>query len=290
MLVVTDTPRQTLAADVVIQLAVCSVRNAPDRGLRHPADGVAQIAVGEDLLEAAREPEQVTQHPVSPHPRLDLGLPRHDLGEQFLVGVEEKARLGEVQNECAFGLLEHGLLEGVRTHLVVRGVAGAAAGAWSVQQIDAEILKDIIPALLFCIALYTILTPSLGKAQKKAILHAEIYFLIFGLLLGFYDGFFGPGVGAFWAIAFVILLGYDLQRATGYTKVMNFVSNIVALIVFAVGGSIWYSYGLVMGIGQMFGARIGARFAVKKGVAVIRPLYIIVVIATIAKLLYSRYW
>jgi uncharacterized membrane protein YfcA len=71
---------------------------------------------------------------------------------------------------------------------------------------------------------------------------------------------------------------------------MNFVSNIVALIVFAVGGSIWYSYGLVMGIGQMFGARIGARFAVKKGVAVIRPLYIIVVIATIAKLLYSRYW
>ncbi len=167
---------------------------------------------------------------------------------------------------------------------------GAAAGAWAVQQIDAEILKDIIPALLFCIAVYTILTPSLGKAQKKAILHAEIFFFVFGLLLGFYDGFFGPGVGAFWAIAFVLLLGYDLQRATGYTKVMNFVSNIIALIVFAAGGSIWYSYGLVMGIGQMFGARIGALFAVKKGVAVIRPLYIIVVVATIAKLLYSRYW
>ena len=70
---------------------------------------------------------------------------------------------------------------------------------------------------------------------------------------------------------------------------MNLSSNIISVIVFALGGSIMFIYGSIMAVGQIIGARIGAHFAVKKGIAVIRPLYIVVVFATITKLLIDRF-
>ena len=75
-------------------------------------------------------------------------------------------------------------------------------------------------------------------------------FLIFGLTLGFYDGFFGPGTGNFWMIAYVLLLGFNLKKATAYTKWVNFTSNIVALLFFAIGGKILVLPGIVMAVGQ----------------------------------------
>lgn len=166
----------------------------------------------------------------------------------------------------------------------------AGIGAWTVQQIDSKILGYIIPVFLLCIAVYTIVTPSLGRHHVQAKISKESFFLLAGSLLGFYDGFFGPGVGAFWAIMFMSLLGYEIRTATAHTKVMNFSSNIISVIVFALGGSIVLLYGVIMAAGQIIGARIGAHVAVKKGITVIRPLYIFVVFATIIKLLFDRFW
>lgn len=166
---------------------------------------------------------------------------------------------------------------------------GAGIGAWAVQQVDSKILGYIIPILLLCIAIYTLVSPSLGLHQTKAKISKETFFLIFGSLLGLYDGFFGPGVGAFWAMAFMSLLGYEIRKATAHTKVMNLSSNIISVIVFSIGGSIIFTYGIIMAAGQIIGARFGASLAVKKGIAVIRPLYIFIVFATIAKLIYDRF-
>jgi hypothetical protein len=167
---------------------------------------------------------------------------------------------------------------------------GAGVGAWGVQQISGEFLNDAIPILLFIIAIYTIITPALGRTEATPRMGFTMFYVFAGTALGFYDGFFGPGVGSFWAIAFMVLLGYEIQKATGYTKVMNLASNIISVIIFAIGGSIWFVHGIVMAAGQVIGAQIGARFAVKKGIAIIRPLYIMVVMATILKLLYNRFF
>ncbi|MHB1050885.1 MAG: TSUP family transporter [Bacteroidota bacterium] len=166
---------------------------------------------------------------------------------------------------------------------------GAAAGAWAVQQISPDFLNNAIPVLLLIIAVYTIATPALGRTDVVPRIGFTPFYLAAGISLGFYDGFFGPGVGSFWAIAFMVLAGYEIQKATGYTKVMNLASNIISVIIFAVGGSIWYFHGIVMAAGQIVGAQLGARFAVRKGIAIIRPLYIVVVLATILKLLYDRF-
>jgi uncharacterized membrane protein YfcA len=164
----------------------------------------------------------------------------------------------------------------------------AGIGAWTVQQVDSRVLGYIIPFFLLFIALYTIVTPSLGRHQVQAKFSKETFFLIAGSLLGFYDGFFGPGVGSFWAVMFMSFLGYEIRKATAHTKVMNLSSNIISVIVFSIGGSVLFLYGLIMAAGQIIGARIGAHLAVKNGIAVIRPVYIVVVLATIAKLLWDR--
>ena len=64
------------------------------------------------------------------------------------------------------------------------------------------------------------------------------FYLVFGLGIGFYDGFFGPGTGSFWVMALMAGLGFNLAKATGYTKVMNFTSNIASLAVFVIGGNV----------------------------------------------------
>ena len=114
--------------------------------------------------------------------------------------------------------------------------------------------------------------------------------MLFGISLGFYDGFFGPGVGSFWAVAFVLGLGFDLRTATGYTKVMNFTSNAVSFVLFVAGGQVLFGAGLAMGAGEVLGAGIGSRMVVRRGVKFIRPVFVSMVILTTLKLLYSRFF
>ena len=114
-------------------------------------------------------------------------------------------------------------------------------------------------------------------------------YILFGLSLGFYDGFFGPGTGSFWTAALLVLLGYDMTQAAGTTRIMNFTSNIVALCVFIVGHNVLYRAGIYMAAGQIIGARIGSGLAIRNGARFIRPLFLVVVFLTIARLGYLYY-
>ncbi len=167
-------------------------------------------------------------------------------------------------------------------------LVGAAGGAWAVQQIPGGILGAIIPFLLLGVALYMIFSPPLGDRGSKPRLARQPFYILFGIGLGFYDGFFGPGVGSFWAIAFVLLLDFPLVKATGYTKVMNFTSNVVSLLVFLLGGQVLFAAGSAMAAGQVLGARMGSRLVVQRGARFIRPVFLVVVILTTLKLLYDR--
>lgn len=166
---------------------------------------------------------------------------------------------------------------------------GAACGTVAVQQIDPGFLRKAIPFLLAGIALYTLFSPRLGFEDIHQRLRPLTFYLLFGIGLGFYDGFFGPGTGSFWVMALMLLLGQNMRKATGYTKVMNFTSNITSLIFFLMGGNVLYVQGLVMGTGQFLGARIGARLVITRGTGFIRPLFITMVLALTARLLYQAY-
>jgi len=166
---------------------------------------------------------------------------------------------------------------------------GAALGVWAVQRLDATLLKQLIPWLLAAIAIYTLLSPSLGAEDSHARMRSGPFYLVFGLLIGFYDGFFGPGTGSFWTMALMMLLGCSMLRATAATKVMNFTSNFVALLIFLSAGQVRFAEGIVMGVGQFLGARVGSKLVIKRGTALIRPLFITMVLALVARLIYQNF-
>ena len=122
------------------------------------------------------------------------------------------------------------------------------------------------PAPADCGGRLYVAPPAVGARRTAAPRMSRARFdLTFGLLLGFYDGFFGPGTGTFWAMAFVLALGFNLTRATGYTKAMNFSSNLCSFLLFALAGKVNYGAGIIMGVGQLIGARFGSRMVMARG-------------------------
>lgn len=174
-----------------------------------------------------------------------------------------------------------------------RGVAftvvGAVAGAFAVRLIDPALLGRAIPWLLAAIVLYMVFRPQLGETDRRHRLEPPAFYLVFGLGFGFYDGFFGPGVGSFWTIAFVMLLGHNFVKAAAHTKVMNLTSNAASLAFFAAAGAVVPGPGLAIGAGQLIGARLGAHLALTRGARFVRPIFLVMAALTVAKLLYQHY-
>jgi len=173
---------------------------------------------------------------------------------------------------------------------IVFTAIGATSGTFLVRFISNDFLANIMPFFLILMACYMLVSKKLGVVEKKARLGIITTFVILGLSIGFYDGFFGPGTGNFWAIGLIILLGMNLKKATAYTKIMNFTSNLVALIIFASSGLVLYKLGLIMGIGQFIGARLGAKVVIKSKAEFIRPIFITMVFLISIYLVYKQFF
>ncbi len=165
----------------------------------------------------------------------------------------------------------------------------AMAGTWLVTKIGNEQLAKVVPWLLLGVALYFLISPGFGKLGPRVLWSGPVFALVAGSALGFYDGFFGPGTGAFWTLAWVALRGMALTRAVAYTKVVNLTSNLASLGVFLASGLVRYEIALVMIAGQIVGGRLGAGLAVKHGAPLIRVIFIVVVLAMTAKLLHDQF-
>ncbi len=163
--------------------------------------------------------------------------------------------------------------------------AGSALGSLCVQQLDAALLTHLMPVLLIVIALYFLFAPDLDRRRARQRMGFGLFAFVIGSGVGFYDGFFGPGTGTFFAAAFVLLLGTDLRQATAGTKLLNLTSNLAALLFFASAGHVLWWLGLAMGAAQAGGAWLGAHLAIRHGSRVIRPLLVMVSIAIALRLL-----
>lgn len=166
---------------------------------------------------------------------------------------------------------------------------GSAVGTGLIQLIDASFLSKLMPLLLISVALYFLLAPSIGDEDKQQRLKPALFGFLVGSSLGVYDGFFGPGTGTFFTLAYITLAGYGMAKATAHTKVLNFTSNFAALIFFAVGGHMVWLAGLIMAAGQLVGGQLGARMVVKKGTRLIRPLVVVMTLLLSAKLLNEQF-
>lgn len=169
--------------------------------------------------------------------------------------------------------------------LIACTFVGAAAGTLLVAYVDSSFLTRLIPLLLIVTALYFWLSPRIKEENKKREISYPLFALVIGFGVGFYDGFFGPGAGSFFAAGFVLLFGFDLIQATAHTKILNFTSNIASLLFFSLGGHVVWSLGLVMAVGQLIGARLGARLVIRRGSRLIRPMIVLVSLAISFKLL-----
>lgn len=123
---------------------------------------------------------------------------------------------------------------------------GSMSGALLVQHVQSDVLRQILPVLVICIGLYFLLMPKIGEEDRQRRLHGLPFALVAGGCVGFYDGFFGPAAGSFYALAFVMLCGYNLAKSTAHAKVLNATSNIGGLLLFALGGKVIWATGFVM--------------------------------------------
>ena len=166
---------------------------------------------------------------------------------------------------------------------------GAVSGTILIQLLDANLLAKVMPLLLVAIALYFMFSPRISDQDSEKRISEALFAFLFTTAIGFYDGFFGPGTGTFFTLAFVSLAGFSLARATAHTKVLNFTSNIASLLFFAIGGHIVWVAGFIMAAGQFVGGQLGAKLVVTKGTRLVRPLIVMVTLLMSTKLLIDQF-
>jgi len=154
-----------------------------------------------------------------------------------------------------------------------------------VSYINSATLKPLVLFILIAIAIYTFLKKDLGSLKTKQLSHQKqlIFAAITGLLVGFYDGFFGPGTGSFFVLAFVVILGFEFVEASAYSKVVNCMTNISALIVFIRQGNFMLEIAILMAVFNVLGSIIGSKMAIKRGNGFIRVFFLIIVAVMIVK-------
>ena len=174
---------------------------------------------------------------------------------------------------------------------VAAALLGSFCGAWLLTLASPEGLRKALPLVLLGILGYTLARKDLGRShapryagRAEAVVAAAV-----GGLIGFYDGFFGPGTGSFFVFLFVRLLGYDFLHASASAKLLNTATNGAALVLFAWKGHIWWHVAAVMAVTNVIGSLAGTRLALRHGAGFVRGMFIVVVSALILKTAYDAF-
>lgn len=169
--------------------------------------------------------------------------------------------------------------------------AAAMAGSYMVTLLTNDLLKPIILVALGAVAVFTYTRQSLGLR------HEEIPFrlalqkgMVAGLLIGFYDGFIGPGTGTFLVLVFIAIIGYDFLHASAHAKMVNLATNLASMLYFGTTGHIMYEIALPMAACNMAGGWAGTKMALWRGNQFVRTFFLIVVVATLVRFGYDVFF
>ena len=173
--------------------------------------------------------------------------------------------------------------------MAVPALIGSVTGARLASHFPTSVFHPLILTLLVLMGLYTWRKPDLGLHEKLKYSHRIRLWLVggCGLLIGFYDGIFGPGTGTLLVFLLVFVIGYEFLKASATAKLVNISTNFGAIVTFQLTGHIWWRLGLALAIANVTGAILGSRLAIRGGSTLVRRVFLIVVAVLIAKLSYD---
>ena len=216
-------------------------------------------------------------------PALLIGLPKSETAE--VLGTN---KLSSIFGTSTAAALYRKQIKPDPKVLIAMGLPaflGSAGGAVLASKIPTSSMRPMVLVLLIIVAVYTWFKPDLGKFEnlrhlpKRRVQIAAIA----GIVIGFYDGIFGPGTGSFLMLILVASLGYAFITASAIAKVVNVATNVGAIMVFGINGAVIWQIGIIMGVANISGAIIGARLAIKGGSTLVRKVFLFVTVALIVK-------
>jgi len=164
--------------------------------------------------------------------------------------------------------------------LFLLGFGGACLGSLLAVALSPTILRPVVLVLLVCVTPLALVRPKPSALSQR---WGKVGPAALALIIGAYDGFFGPGTGTLLLLGFVAL-GHSLLRATAEAKIINLASNLAALLLFSIKGYVLLQIALPMGLAQLTGAHLGAHTALRGGDRLVRGVLLAVVLALLVKL------
>jgi len=173
--------------------------------------------------------------------------------------------------------------------MAIPALIGSVTGAHLAARFPTSVFHPLILTLLVVVGVYTWRKPELGMIERIRHTHNMRQLIVAGcgLLIGFYDGIFGPGTGTILVFILVVIVGYEFLKASATAKMVNIATNFGAIVTFQISGHMWWRLGLSLALANVAGALIGSRLAIKGGSPLVRKVFLFVVAALIAKLSYD---
>ena len=175
--------------------------------------------------------------------------------------------------------------------MMVPAFAGSMAGAGLAATIPKEFFKPFLVFLLLVVAIYTWRKPELGMSENLKYTNRKrsVIVAVMGLLIGFYDGIFGPGTGTFLVFFLVSAIGFAFLKASATAKLVNIATNAGAILSFQLTGHIWWQLGLLLAFANVTGAIIGSRLAIRGGSPLVRKVFLAVTFLLIARVAWDTF-
>ena len=216
-------------------------------------------------------------------PALLIGVPKSETAE--VLGTNKLSSIFGTSTAAALYRKQIKPDPKVLIAMGVPALLGSAGGATLASKIPTSSMRPMVLVLLIVVAVYTWFKPDLGKFENLRHLPQRRVQIaaIAGVVIGFYDGIFGPGTGSFLMLILVASLGYAFITASAIAKVVNVATNLGAIMVFGINGAVLWQIGIILGIANISGAVIGARLAIKGGSTLVRKVFLLVTVALIVK-------
>jgi uncharacterized membrane protein YfcA len=167
------------------------------------------------------------------------------------------------------------------------------SGSYLLSHVSNSFMKPVLVVVLTAVAIYTYTKKDFGQHDEEKVLskRKQLQLAIFiSLVIGFYDGFIGPGAGSFFILAFIALLHFDFLHASAHAKMVNLATNLGSVTLFLVKGLLIWKIALPMAAANMLGGFLGARLAIAKGNRFIRTFFLVVIVGILLRFCYSVFF
>lgn len=176
--------------------------------------------------------------------------------------------------------------------MMVLAVPSAYCGSMLLNHTSNDFMKPLLLVILSLVAVYTYAKKDFGQHVSKSQSAAQqiLYAIIISIVIGFYDGFIGPGTGSFFVLAFITLLGFDFLHASANAKMVNLATNFGSITLFILKGKILWHIALPMAVCNGLGGYLGAKVAISRGNGFIRVFFLIILVGTLSRFAYDVFF